>query len=108
VIFIVVRFQVKPEHAEEWPSIVASFTKGTRSEAGNLWFDWSRSLDDPNEYILVEAFRDAAAGGAHVSTEHFHSAMRDLPQYLVETPRIINVQDVPGEDWSRLGEMTVE
>ena len=39
------------------------FTAATRSEPGCLWFDWSRSLDDPTEYVLVEAFRDGAAGG---------------------------------------------
>jgi quinol monooxygenase YgiN len=107
MIFIVVRFAVKPEHADAWPGIVDAFTKGTRSEPGNLWFDWSRSLDDPTEYVLVEAFRGPEAATAHVTSEHFTTAMRDLPQYLTRTPRIINVPDVPGEDWSLLGEMQV-
>jgi quinol monooxygenase YgiN len=108
MIFIVVRWPVKPEYADQWPELVADFTRGTRSEPGNLWFDWSRSLEDRNEYVLVEAFRDAEAGGAHVSAPHFKAAQRDLPQYLAETPRIINVPDVPGVDWSRLGEMEVD
>ncbi|GAA4249227.1 putative quinol monooxygenase [Dactylosporangium darangshiense] len=106
MIFITVKFRVKPEHAEQWPEITAAFTAATRAEPGNLWFDWSRSLDDPNEYVLVEAFRDDA-GAAHVSSEHFKEAQRSLPQYLRETPRIVNVT-VPQDDWSVLGEMTVE
>ena len=108
MIFIVVRFPVKPEHADGWPAIVAAFTEGTRSEPGNLWFDWSRSVDDPDEYVLVEAFRDQEAAVAHVTSDHFKAAQQDLPPYLVRTPRIINVQDVPGEDWSLLGELAVE
>src|SRR4051794_19028763 len=107
MIFIVAKFLVKPEHADRWPDIVADFTKGTRAEPGNLWFDWSRSLDDPTEYVLVEAFRDQKAGGAHVSSEHFAAALRELPQYLVRTPQIINVPDVPGDGWSLLGELAV-
>jgi len=107
MIFIVAKFPVKPEHADRWPEIVADFTRGTRSEPGNLWFDWSRSLDDPTEYVLVEAFRDPAAGGAHVATDHFAAACRDLPQYLVRTPQIINVPDVPGDGWNLLGELAV-
>ncbi|HOZ57706.1 MAG TPA: putative quinol monooxygenase, partial [Nakamurella multipartita] len=75
-------------------------------EPGNLWFDWSRSVDDPTEYVLVEAFQDDAAE-AHVSAPHFKQAQADLPQYLVETPRIVNFQ-IPGEEWSRLGEMEVK
>jgi quinol monooxygenase YgiN len=107
MIFIVAKFPVRPEHAERWPDIVGAFTAATRSEPGNLWFDWSRSLDDPHEYVLVEAFRDQDAAVAHVSSDHFKAAQRDLPPYLVRTPRIINVQDVPGEEWSLLGELAV-
>ena len=105
MIFITARFRVKPEHADDWPSITRAFTEATRAEPGNLWFDWSRSVDDPTEYVLVEAFLDDAAG-AHVQSEHFRAAQAELPGYLVETPRIVNFQ-VPGTDWSELGEMRV-
>ena len=68
MIFITAKFPVKPEHADDWPEISRAFTEARRAEEGCLWFDWSRSLDDPNEYVLVEAFRDEAAGGAHVQS----------------------------------------
>ena len=106
MIFITVKFLVRPEHAEQWPQVVEGFTRSTRAEPGCLWFDWSRSLDEPTEYVLVEAFRDDAAGAAHVQSDHFRRAQATLPRYLVETPKIINVT-VPQDDWSRLGEMTV-
>lgn len=57
------------EHREWWPEIASGFTHATRNEAGCLWFDWSRSIDEPTEYVLVEAFRDEAAGAAHVLSE---------------------------------------
>jgi quinol monooxygenase YgiN len=104
MIFITAKFPVRPEHADRWPEIAGDFTKATRAEPGCLWFDWSRSLDDPNEYVLVEAFRDADAGGAHVQSEHFKEARRTLPPYLARTPRIVNVT-IPQDDWSLLGEM---
>ena len=106
MIFITVKWPVKPEHADKWMGVVKDFTEATRAEPGNLWFDWSRSIEDPNEFVLVEAFQDDA-GGAHVTSEHFKQAQADLPQYLVETPRIVNVS-IPGEEWSRLGEMEVK
>ena len=106
MIFITAKFPVKPEHADDWPEISRAFTEATRAEPGNLWFDWSRSLDDPTEYVLVEAFEDDAAE-AHVTSEHFKQAQAELPAYLRETPRIVNFQ-VPGTDWSELGEMRVE
>jgi quinol monooxygenase YgiN len=107
MIFITAKFLIKPEHAEDWPRIAAPFTAATRAEPGCLWFDWSRSLDDPTEYVLVEAFRDGEAGAAHVGSEHFRQARRDLPPYLAATPRIIS-QSVDQSDWSELGEMAVD
>ena len=107
MIFITAVFAVRPEHAERWPEISRSFTEATRAEPGCLWFDWSRSLDDPSTYVLVEAFRDGAAGGEHVQSEHFRQAQAELPQYLQATPRIVHAE-VPGEDWSELGEMRVD
>ncbi|UKD57026.1 antibiotic biosynthesis monooxygenase [Amycolatopsis sp. FU40] len=106
MIFITAKFRVKPEHAENWPEISRAFTEATRAEPGCLWYDWSRSLADPNEYVLVEAFRDDAAGAAHVGSDHFKAAQRDLPPYLAETPRIVNAK-VDQNDWAELGELAV-
>lgn len=106
MIFITAKFRVQPEDADRWPEITEAFTRATRSEPGCLWFEWSRSLDNPAEYILVEAFRDQEAGAAHVRSTHFKEAQETLPAHLAETPRIINVT-VPLDDWSLLSEMAV-
>ncbi|MEV5750633.1 putative quinol monooxygenase [Actinoallomurus sp. NPDC052308] len=106
MIFITAKFRVRPDDADRWPDIVRDFTTATRAEPGCLWFDWSRSLADPTEYVLVEAFRDDEAGAAHVRSDHFKAAQQALPPHLVETPRIVNMK-VPQDDWSTLGEMAV-
>ena len=106
MIFITAKFKIRPEDADKWPQIAAEFTEATRNEPGNLWFDWSRSLDDPEEYVLVEAFRDDAAGAAHVQSDHFKKAQQTLPPHLAHTPRIINFT-IPQDDWSPLGELAV-
>ena len=107
MIFITAKFRVKPEHVDAWPEVSAAFTAATRAEPGCLWFDWSRSLDDPAEYVLVEAFRDGDAGAAHVQSSHFKDAQHALPPYLAATPRIVSVE-LPQDDWSTLGEMQVD
>ena len=106
MIFIAAKFNVLPEHADRWPDIAAEFTQATRSEPGCLWFDWARSVEDPTQYVLVEAFRDDEAGAAHVRSEHFSKAQRTLPSYLAQTPRVVNMS-VPQDGWSELGEMAV-
>jgi quinol monooxygenase YgiN len=106
MIFITAKFRIKPEEADDWPSIAGPFTQATRSEPGCMWFDWSRSLDDPTEYVLVEAFRNGDAGAAHVNSAHFKQAQQDLPQHLIATPKIIS-QTIDQDDWSELGELAV-
>lgn len=106
MIFITAKFKVQPADAERWPEITRPFTEATRAEPGCLWFEWSRSLDVANEYVLVEAFRDGEAGAAHVQSDHFKQAMEQFPAYLLETPKIVS-QSVDQDGWSELGEMRV-
>ena len=103
MIFIVVKFKTKPEWTDRWLELIRPFMEATRAEPGNLWFDWSRSVDDPNEFVLVEAFQNDAAG-AHVNSEHFKAAMQTMPQALVETPKIVS-QTVDQDGWNEMGEL---
>jgi quinol monooxygenase YgiN len=105
MIFIVVKFTVRPERSDEWISLADDFTKGTRAEEGNIFFEWSRSVDDPNQFVLVEAFRDGA-GEAHVTSEHFKAAMAWMPDVVATKPSIISIQGVDGDGWGEMGEIT--
>ncbi|WP_046469635.1 putative quinol monooxygenase [Allosalinactinospora lopnorensis] len=105
MILIVVKFTIRPERAEEWPSLVEDFTRASREEPGNLFFEWSRSVDTPNQFVLVEAFESGEAGETHVNSDHFKAAMAWMPNVIAETPEIINVE-APGNGWSRMAELT--
>ena len=107
MIFIVVKFKTKPDWSERWLDLVDEFTVATRAEPANLWFEWSRNVDDPTEFVLVEAFQD---GGAepHVNSSHFEQAMHDMHDALAETPHIINTTIEDASNWSRMGELTVD
>jgi quinol monooxygenase YgiN len=104
MIFIVVKWSIRPEYADEWLSRVDEFTTATRAEPGNIFFEWSKSVDTPNEFVLVEAFQDDA-GGAHVSSDHFKKAISWMPGVVASTPKIISVQGVPGQGWGEMGEV---
>lgn len=105
MIFIVVKFTIKPEHADQWLDRVSGFTEATRAEPGNIFFEWSRSVSDPNQFVVVEAFQDGAAA-AHVSADHFTEFVGWAPDVVATTPDIISLQDVPGDGWSKMGEIT--
>jgi quinol monooxygenase YgiN len=104
VIFIVVKFSIRPEHSAEFLGQVADFTAATRAEPGNLFFEWSRSVDDPHQFVLLEAFRDDEAGAAHVGSDHFRAAMASMPAVIAARPQIINVT-VPGDGFGEMAEL---
>lgn len=106
MIFIAAKFTVRPEFSKDWLARVSEFTQATRDESGNLWFEWSRSVDNPDQFVLIEAFRDSDAGVEHVNSHHFKTATEQFPSMLAKTPEVINFE-VPGTDWFALGEMSV-
>ncbi len=107
MIFITAKFLVKPEHADKWPEIARSFTEATRAEPGCLWFDWSRSVANSTEYVLVEAFRDGDAGGAHVNSRI--SRRRSARCLAIwSRPPASSISTIPQDDWSELGELAVK
>lgn len=104
--FIVVKYQVKPESVDAWPEIVREFTEATRAEPGNIFFDWSKSLESENEYVLVEAFTDDGAG-PHVNSDHFAKGLEAMRPHLTQTPEIISRQ-VDGSGWEPMGELQID
>ncbi|MEU9192771.1 putative quinol monooxygenase [Streptomyces hundungensis] len=105
MILIVVKFTVRPEYRDEWLSLVDDFTRATRDEPGNLFFEWSVSVDNPREFVLVEGFTDREAGDAHVNSEHFRAAMDTMAGAIETTPQIISTE-APNKGWSAMGELS--
>ncbi len=106
MIFIVVKYQVKDGKRDEFLVATREFTEATRAEPGNKWFEWSLSVEDPNEVVLVEAFEDDAAA-AHVNSEHFAKGLEAMKPWLTATPKIIS-RTIEGQDWDRMGELQVD
>ncbi len=104
MIFIVVKWTIRPDKADEWLSLVDDFTQATRGEAGNIFFEWSRSVEVPNQFVLVEAFADGT-GEAHVNSDHFKTAISWMPEVIATKPEIVSVQ-VPQDGWGEMGELT--
>jgi quinol monooxygenase YgiN len=106
MIFIVVKFETTPDWTRRWPGLVQRFTAASRAEPGNLWFDWARSLEYPAMYVLIAAFRDAEARAAHVNSEHFKQALREMPRALASTPKFLS-QTVDATGWSEVAELKI-
>lgn len=105
MIFIVVKFTIRPDRSDEWISLVNDFTEAVRQEPGNVFFEWSRSVENPHQFVLVEGFASPESGEVHVNSAHFKAAMEWIPEVISKKPDIINVE-VPQDGWSEMAELT--
>jgi quinol monooxygenase YgiN len=105
VILIVVKFPVRPDRAEEWTTLAADYARAVNAEEGSLFFEWSRSLEEPDTFVCVEGFRDAAAGAAHVGTDAFRTFVEAAPDLVAAQPQIIYVDAPDVSGWGPMGEI---
>lgn len=104
MIFIAVKFTIRADQRDHFPSLVAPFTTATRAEPGNIFFEWSRSTEVADQFVLLEAYESHEAGDAHVNSEHFKAAMEWFPNVFSERPQIIHVE-APGAGWGQMAEL---
>ena len=105
MILIVVKWKIRPEKVDGWLDAASEFTEATRSEPGNLFFEWSRSVEEPDTFVLVEGFADDEAGGRHVQSDHFRTAIGWMPDWVAAQPKIIHM-NAPGDGWGDMGEVS--
>ncbi len=105
MILIVIKMPVRPDRIDEFRTHADEYARAVNAEEGSLFFEWSRSLEDPETFVCVEGFRDADAGGAHVGTQAFKHFVESAPDLVAAQPEIIYVDapDVPG--WGPMGEI---
>jgi quinol monooxygenase YgiN len=106
MILIVVKFPVRPERAEEWTRLAAEYARAVNAEEGCLFFEWSRSVEEPDTWVCVEGFRDAAAGGAHTGTDAFRQFVEQAPDLVARQPQIIYVDAPDVSGWGPMGEIS--
>lgn len=71
MITIVARCSVKTDKVEDLVELALDLIKASRSEAGNVSYDFYADLADPAKFTFVEVWKDQAAIDLHNATPHF-------------------------------------
>jgi autoinducer 2-degrading protein len=89
----VVQFKVKPGRNADFEKVFRDTQKSVRDhEPGNIYYDFYVDQKDPQLYVIVERYKDAAATVAHGQSEHARkmvAAIRDLLDGPVNAQRLI-------------------
>ena len=65
-IMIVAEFELKPQHADDFITLMKHHAELSRAEDGCQQFDVLQAKDDPAKIFFVESWRDQAALDAHI------------------------------------------
>jgi len=104
MILINIKMQIRPEKMGDWLALADSYAKDVNSEEGCLFFQFSRSLTDENEFICIEGFTDAEAGGAHVKHSYVKNFFESASDVVATQPQIIYI-DTPHDGFGPMGEI---
>jgi quinol monooxygenase YgiN len=81
-----VHIRVKPELVESFKQASLANARESIKEPGIARFDLLQQPDDPARFVLVEAYRNLGAPGAHKETKHYQ-VWRDTVAPMMAEPR---------------------
>jgi quinol monooxygenase YgiN len=81
-----VHIHVKPECVGPFKQATVTNARESIKEPGIARFDCAQQQDDPTRFVLVEAYRTAAAPAAHKETMHYQT-WRDAVAPMMTEPR---------------------
>lgn len=80
-----VHVNVKPESVDDFIKATILNHKGTVKEPGNLRFDVLRNAEDPNRFMIYEAFESEEAVSFHKTTDHYLAWRDTVKEMMAET-----------------------
>jgi quinol monooxygenase YgiN len=70
MITFIAHLKVRPENGPAFEALMTHVRNMTRQhEPGVAYYDFGRSIDEPDTYLVIEVYRDAAAHAAHMKTD---------------------------------------
>jgi autoinducer 2-degrading protein len=79
-----VHVHVKPNHVKDFIEACRSNHLASSKEDGNMRFDVLQSADDPNKFILYEAYISADHAAAHKQMPHYLEWREKVANWMAE------------------------
>ena len=104
MILINIKMRIRPEKRDEWLAVANAYSANVNAEEGCLFFHFSQRIDDENEFVCIEGFRDAEAGAAHMKHDYIKKFFDVAPSLVATQPQIIYI-DTPHDGFGPMGEI---
>jgi autoinducer 2-degrading protein len=81
---VAVTIFVKQANVGDFIAATLENARNTRKEPGNLRFDVLRAEDDPNRFLLYEAYRSKDGQVAHQQTPHYLAWKQSVADWMAQ------------------------
>ena len=71
MIKIVAKARIKADKIEDFKAAAKELVLGSRAEEGNVSYSLNMNVKDPQEFAIIEMWKDPAAIEAHKKAPHF-------------------------------------
>ncbi|MGO9935630.1 MAG: putative quinol monooxygenase [Steroidobacteraceae bacterium] len=76
MITFITHLRVTPEHAVAFEKLLIELSAKVReNEPDVLYYNFAKSVNDPDTYVVIEVYRDEAAHSAHMKTDWVKSSI---------------------------------
>ncbi len=105
MILINVRMPIRADKLDEWAELSRAYSAAVNAEEGCLFFEFARSDDEPNTWVCIEGYRDAAAGEVHMQQQHVSDFFAKMPDIVSARPEIIYIDAKDNDGFGPMGEI---
>ncbi len=98
MLIVHVHVRVKPECVEAFKEATMANARASRQESGIARFDLLQQQDDPECFILVEAYSTGEAPAAHKETEHYKRWRDGVAEMMAEPRRSVKLSNIDPPD----------
>jgi quinol monooxygenase YgiN len=89
MITFVAHCPVKPDCAEAFEAAMTEMAENVRRhEPGALYYEFSRSVDDPNLFLVIEVYADEDAFKAHWKTDFIRPSVARTQPLMASPPQV--------------------
>jgi quinol monooxygenase YgiN len=89
MITFVAHVRVKPENAAAFEALMTEVRAQTRAnEPGVAYYDFARSVDDPELFVVVEVYRDTEVHAGHMASPWVRESLPKSAALMSGKPEI--------------------
>ena len=96
-----VHVHVKPEATDRFIEATISDHKKSVKEPGNLRFDFIREIEDPDRFMIYEAYESDEAAADHKKTPHYLEWRDKVAEWMVEPRKGVKYNIIEPKDRSQ-------